>query len=517
MSLLKCHACLSFPKYSAIGLCKVCYFYLYSGLQNQFPNQKYTLPFEIPNTEISIEKKVDMVVNQVFEFSGYREKQYESIMSFINKKNTLVILPTGSGKTLCWVVPALISEGLTVIFTPLKALIDDQIRELINIGIPYEVHCIVEQEYFRKAWKNLGTLKQLFPLSHLMMLTATCSTNEARKIQSIMNIEVGDLNIIRSSSFVRSEITFEVQTKSSKEKTINEICEQIQKIENEYCIIYCASPASCEEILELIRTKLDISLDIYHGKLESITRHQSITRWKAGNLIQEAGRAGRDRREAKHTIYYSRQDIKTVYGIVAGEESSTNDLEYQEYLEERQKKILEVMFFCESQYECRQKLLMQYYSWAGDEEALPCEKCDNCLRRQSHCPIIQDARQDALYMLRVIDAVTNYMKNNNENTTRDDIVQVFCRSKNASVIKKNLNHLDIYKENYNRILKRQEEVAYLLEDLVIRDLVEVKFKLSKPTPTSQITCNLIYIGVTENAVERASIGSWIYSVRSRQK
>lgn len=175
------------------------------------------------------------------------------------------------------------------------------------------------------------------------------------------------------------------------------------------------------------------------------------------------------------------------------------------------------MFFCESQYECRQKLLMQYYSWAGDEEALPCEKCDNCLRRQSHCPIIQDARQDALYMLRVIDAVTNYMKNNNENTTRDDIVQVFCRSKNASVIKKNLNHLDIYKENYNRILKRQEEVAYLLEDLVIRDLVEVKFKLSKPTPTSQITCNLIYIGVTENAVERANIGSWIYSVRSRQK
>lgn len=114
------------------------------------------------------------------------------------------------------------------------------------------------------------------------MLTATCSTNEARKIQSIMNIEVGDLNIIRSSSFVRSEITFEVQTKSSKEKTINEICEQIQKIENKYCIIYCASPASCEEVLELIRTKLDISLDIYHGKLESITRHQSITHWKAG-------------------------------------------------------------------------------------------------------------------------------------------------------------------------------------------------------------------------------------------
>ena len=47
-----------------------------------------------------------------------------------------MILPTGSGKTLCWVTPALISEGLTVVFTPLKALIDDQIKELINVGIP---------------------------------------------------------------------------------------------------------------------------------------------------------------------------------------------------------------------------------------------------------------------------------------------------------------------------------------------------------------------------------------------
>ena len=111
------------------------------------------------------------------------------------------------------------------------------------------------------------------------MLTATCSTNEAQKIRSIMNIEVSDFNIIQSSSFVRSEITFEVRTKSSKERTINEICEQIQKIENEHCIIYCASPTSCEEILELLKIKLEsISLDIYHGKLESIIRHQSITR-----------------------------------------------------------------------------------------------------------------------------------------------------------------------------------------------------------------------------------------------
>ncbi|CAG8565012.1 693_t:CDS:2 [Funneliformis caledonium] len=269
-SLLKCHACLSFPKYSSISLCK------------------------IPNTEIFIEKKIDMVINQVFEFSGYREKQYESIISFINEKNTL-------------------------------ALIDDQIRELINIGIPcaglytstnhpsnyQEKYLARLQLIFYKCMEIFGYIKAIVSL---IMLTATCLPNETWKIQSIMNIKVGDLNIVRSSSFIRSEMTFEVQTKSSMERTINEICEQIQRIGNEYCIIYCASPASCEEVLKLIRNKLEsISLDIYHGKLESSVRHQSITHWKrgltqvmiatntfglginmliflySGNLIQEAG------------------------------------------------------------------------------------------------------------------------------------------------------------------------------------------------------------------------------------
>ncbi|CAG8548196.1 17214_t:CDS:10 [Funneliformis caledonium] len=447
MFLLKCHACLSFSKYSSTGLCK------------------------ISNTEISVEKKIDMVVNKVFGFSGYREKQYESIISFINEKNTLVILPTGSGKTLCWATSALISEGLTVVFIPLKALIDDQIRELINIRIP---------------------------CAGLYTSTSNPSNYQEKVFGEI------------AAGFLR--VLFITPEKFHKNYAFRSMLVRISQIRPIHFVV--------DEVHYIIEQ------EYFHA-----VRHQSITRWKAGltqvmiatnafglginmsnirlvihytfplslgNLIQEAGRAGRDRREAKHIVYYSRQDIKTVYGIVAGEqEGSTNDIvqntEYQEYLEERQKKILEVMFFCESQYECRQKLLMQYYSWASDEEILPCERCDNYLHRQNHCPIIQDVRQDVLYLLQVVNAVTNYMKNNNENTTH------------------------VYKEDYNRILKRQEEVAYLFKDLVIRGLVKVHFKLNKSTPTSQMNCNLIYTGITKNAIERASIGSWFYSIKNRQK
>ena len=63
-------------------------------------------------------------------------------------------------------------------------------------------------------------------------------------------------------------------------------------------------------------------------------------------------------------------------------------------------------------------------------------------------------------------------------------------------------------------MKRQDEIVYLLKNLVIYSLVKVKFKLSKPTSTSQINCNLNYIGIIENVIEKTSIGSWLYYIKS---
>lgn len=117
------------------------------------PNQKYIPPFKIPNTGISVDEKFDMVVKQVFEFSGYHESNMNQSYPLSIKKNTLA---TSSGKTQCWVTPALVSEGLTVVFTPLKALIDDQIKELIIVGIQcaglYTVHLLVTHPIIKKKY-----------------------------------------------------------------------------------------------------------------------------------------------------------------------------------------------------------------------------------------------------------------------------------------------------------------------------------------------------------------------------
>ena len=69
---------------------------------------------------------IDNIVTEFFGFEGYREKQRESILSFLLGQDTLTILKTGGGKSLIYAVASILTRGLTVVFTPQKALMDDQ-------------------------------------------------------------------------------------------------------------------------------------------------------------------------------------------------------------------------------------------------------------------------------------------------------------------------------------------------------------------------------------------------------
>ncbi|PKY57711.1 P-loop containing nucleoside triphosphate hydrolase protein, partial [Rhizophagus irregularis] len=66
----------------------------------------------------------------------YRELQCESIESFLSGQNTLTILRTGGGKSLIYAAASILSQALTVVFTPQKSLMDDQVREMVKFGIP---------------------------------------------------------------------------------------------------------------------------------------------------------------------------------------------------------------------------------------------------------------------------------------------------------------------------------------------------------------------------------------------
>ena len=123
----KCIGCQSFPKKFPNGYCKVCNFWNDLGFIQRIPKIRVQIvdnKSSIPSHQIP---DLNQMLKQIFGFENFREGQYEAINSFLNNRDTLVVLRTGGGKTLCFAMAALASCRLTIVFTPLKALIDDHV------------------------------------------------------------------------------------------------------------------------------------------------------------------------------------------------------------------------------------------------------------------------------------------------------------------------------------------------------------------------------------------------------
>ena len=120
-----CYRCQSFPRKFPNGLCKLCGFYLHEHLTELIPNVTFH-DGTLINSTLQI-GKIDVLLKHVFGFENFRENQRESIESYLSGKDTLTIMRTGGGKTLIYSIVALLSSRLTVVFSPLKSLMDDQL------------------------------------------------------------------------------------------------------------------------------------------------------------------------------------------------------------------------------------------------------------------------------------------------------------------------------------------------------------------------------------------------------
>lgn len=276
---------------------------------------------------ISTDYNLQAELKTYFGFENFKGKQEEIINSILSGNDTFVIMPTGGGKSLCYQLPAILSEGTAIIISPLIALMknqvdsirsysandkiahflnsslnktqmkevkddissgltkmlfiapetltkDENIEFFQNSNISFvavdEAHCISEWGHdFRPEYRRIRTMiSSIDENIPIIALTATATP----KVQSdiVKNLELEDENIF-ISSFNRDNLFYEVRPKISKDQTIKEIVQFIKQIPNKSGIIYVQARKTTEKIAEVLRVN-GIKSAPYHAGLDAKTR-----------------------------------------------------------------------------------------------------------------------------------------------------------------------------------------------------------------------------------------------------
>ncbi len=253
-----------------------------------------------------------------FGYDNFLPHQEEIIMNVLNQEDTLAIMPTGGGKSLCFQLPALALEGTAIVISPLIALMKDQVDSLIANGIaatffnssqPYEVqqqvlkdlqdgqlellyvapeslpqlnyiltsikislfavdeaHCISSWGHdFRPAYTQLKSLKQQFPTVPLIALTATADRATQVDIATQLAIPRAKTFI---ASFDRPNLYLDVRPGQNRNK---QILDFLKLHKNESGIVYCLSRNSTEKVAATLKAK-GYKAEAYHAGLSSEER-----------------------------------------------------------------------------------------------------------------------------------------------------------------------------------------------------------------------------------------------------
>ena len=264
------------------------------------------------------------ILKSVFGYDSFRPMQEEIIEHVVARNDALVLMPTGGGKSICYQIPALIFDGITVVISPLISLMKDQVDALNANGIgadalnsnndesendairrraksgsikvlyisperlqreiPWmqqhlkvslfaidEAHCISQWGHdFRPEYTQLGGLHQAFPKATIMALTATADKLTKEDIVKQLNLRDFKLFV---SSFDRPNLSLDVRRGYSSSEKLKTILSIISKHENESGIIYCLSRKNTEKVAADL-VDAGVSAKAYHAGMSADERNK---------------------------------------------------------------------------------------------------------------------------------------------------------------------------------------------------------------------------------------------------
>lgn len=247
-------------------------------------------------------------------YTEFRPPQEEIIASVLNRKDTLAILPTGGGKSLCYQIPALIFEGMTLVVSPLIALMQDQVQALNQLGIPAanissqlsqeeinevinrclsgeikllyiaperlsnreflfllnevkisliaidEAHCIAQWGHdFRPAYLKINQIKEILPHTPILALTATATPKIREEIVDALHLK--GVQIFKTS-LKRNNLTYRILS------TQNELDDLVYELKKKpgSAIVFCRTRSQTYKIAQFLTDK-GFNADYFHARL----------------------------------------------------------------------------------------------------------------------------------------------------------------------------------------------------------------------------------------------------------